>query len=396
MKKDKKTKLNKKILITGGGSGGHVSAALSIIYELDKKYSNTYKQIYFIGGKLTSEGSKSKESYEAKRLKPIKNLQFYAIRAGKLQRYLSLNTFKNLFFVLGGFIDSYKLLKKINPDLIISTGGYVTLPVCLVGYFLKIPVYIHEQTSQVGLTNLITSKVATKVFIAFKSSQKYFPKKKTIFTGNLIRAILFSKPKKTPLTQAVQKMVKAKNKYPIIYISGGGLGSHKLNIIIRQMLPYLIQKYQVIHQTGDIQQYQDYEILYKEQQKLATDLKSRYYPTKWVKEEEIGFIFKNVDMFIGRAGANTVYELGVFGIPSILIPIPWVTHNEQYHNAQALKKIGLGVILPEGELTPEKLFFTINKLNKKRHKLLKELNEGKKSKLFPIDGSKKVLKGIGL
>jgi len=350
----------KRILITGGGSGGHVSAATGLIQALLKKDPKYIDNILYVGGKLVTETGRSGQSVEQTRFEGGK-IPFIAIRAGKLQRYFNLNTIKLIFGAIGGFIDANKVIKDFKPDLIFSTGGFVSVPVCFAGWIKKKPVYLHEQTAAVGLSNKIVSRFAKKVFITFPQSAKYFPKSEVIHSGNLVRPQIWEINEKTEIAKAIKKMKEEQDKYPIIYISGGGQGAHTLNVNIRQTLNYALEEFQIVLQIGDNTINKDYEVLVKEWQKLPEKLKTRFFPVKFVKDEEIGYVFKHSDIYIGRAGANTVYEMGLLKKPSIFIPIPWVTHNEQLLNAQTLVDCGLAKILPEGELTAEKLMNEMRK-----------------------------------
>jgi len=161
------------------------------------------------------------------------------------------------------------------------------------------------------------------------------------------------------------------------------------------MLKYALGEFQIILQTGDNGLNKDYEVLVKDKATLG-NLNSRFYVTKYVSNEEIGFLFKNIDIYVGRAGANTVYEMGIFMKPSILIPIPWVTHDEQNKNAQILVDCGIGTILPEGELTAEALYERMKNMKKCIHEDTFCANKEKLKEIFVTDGSKKVLTAIGL
>ena len=379
--------LDKKIIITGGGSGGHTTAALAFVDYLDKKYSNVKEQILYIGGDLAMEGEKDGKSIEHRILEKT-DLNYEIIRAGKLQRYFNFRTIVLIFRVFGGLYDSYKILKQEKPDLIFSTGGYVTVPVCLAAKLQKIPVYIHEQTATVGLANKITSKFAKKIFVTFPESKKFFPKDRTIHTGNLVKREIFKDSDSGEIITVVKKMKRQKRKLPILYISGGSQGSHILNVTVREMIPYLIQYYQLILQTGENKVFKDFENIYKDKQKLSKKIQYRFHPIKYINSEEVGFVYKNMDLFIGRAGANTVYELGILRKPSILIPIPWTRENEQQKNAELLERLNLAKILPEGELTPDKLFIEINRAMKER----KDVDVKKVEKVFLKDGAEKILK----
>lgn len=385
--------LKKRIIITGGGSGGHVSAATAFIEGLKGRYSQVCNNILYVGGDLAMEGEKGGKSIEQKIIEQT-DIPLKIIRVGKLQRQFSIHTIRLLFRTILGIGDAKKTLKEFKPDLIVSTGGFVSVPVALAAWRMKVPIYLHEQTAVVGLSNKIVSRVAKKIFVTFKSSLKHFPKNKTILVGNAIRPDIFKTDGKGKTVDAVKDMIPFKKKFPIIYISGGGQGSHLLNITVRQMLPYLLQKYQVILQTGDNSILKDYEILDKERGKLNKEMRKKFYPVKFVNSKEIGHLFNNIDMFVGRAGANTVYEMGVMQKPSLFIPIPWVTHNEQFRNASILKDLGLAKILPEGELTSERLFLEIEKLNKGIKEMKKNIDSDKIKRLFPKDAIEKMMNSI--
>jgi len=387
---DKKT-LKKRIVITGGGSGGHVSVASSIINAIKRKYQLTNQNFLYIGGDLGMSNEKPGKSIEKRIFSKEKFNQKY-IRAGKLQRKFSLKSLYLLLRVSLGFWDSFKILKDFKPDIIISTGGFVSVPVCLTAKILKAKIYLHEQTAAAGLSNKIVGKYAEKIFITFPASRKYFPEGKTIHTGNLVRDEIFEKSGQGPIIQPLKKMLEMQEEYPIIYISGGSLGSHIINSTIKNCLTSILQDFQIILQTGDNQEYKDYQLLLKEKKKLSPNLKDRFHPVKYVGNKEIGFLLNNIDLFVGRAGANTVYEMGILKIPAIFIPIPWVTHNEQEKNAQTLKTLGLAEVLPEGELIPENLVLKIRKFYEKE----KKYNEQEIDKIFLKNARKLILEEIGI
>ncbi|HKM19948.1 MAG TPA: glycosyltransferase [Candidatus Dojkabacteria bacterium] len=386
----KREELKKKIIITGGGSGGHISAAKAIIDEIKERFRITSDNLLYIGSDLGMVGEKPGSSLDMKVMKKERINQRY-IRGGKLQRRFSLRGIYLLLRTILGFVDSYKILSKYKPDIIISTGGFVTVPVCLIGkFFFKAKIYLHEQTAAVGLSNKIVGKYAEKILIAYPLSEDYFPKEKTILTGNPVRKEVFLDSGKTPLTTKLKKMIEQQEEFPIIYISGGSLGSHLINKTIKQSMINLLQDFQIILQTGDSQITNDYNLLNLEKDKLEPELRERIFITKYVQDNEIGCVFNNIDMFIGRAGANTVYEMGLMSIPSILIPIPWVTHNEQMRNAEVLKDVGLARIIREGELTPEKLVMTTNLFaQEKRH-----VDEEKRKRIFIPNAAQKIVDNI--
>lgn len=387
---DKKI-LPKKIVITGGGSGGHISAALSIISTLKEKYSLDKDHFLYIGGDLGMEGEKPGNSLEQKLMKE-QDFECKYIRAGKLQRSFSLNGIGLLFRTILGTIDSWKILKQFKPDIVISTGGYVTVSVCLVAKLLKADIYLHEQTATVGLTNKIVGKLANKIFIAFPSSLQYFPQNRTILTGNLVRPEIFETKGNGEFAESVREMVANRDQYPIIYISGGGLGSHLINETVKESLKLLLQRYQIVLQTGDNKVFNDYKAILNIRESLDKELRARFLPITYIQAKDIGYLLNNTDLYIGRAGANTVYEMGVLQIPSIFIPIPWVTHNEQYKNAEILVNLGLAEIIQEGELTSNCLLLRIEKFLSKTRKP----NDMKMKEIFRTDANEIIMKEVNL
>lgn len=386
-----KKQLSKKIIVTGGGSGGHISAALSVISSLEERYVLDKSHFLYIGGDLGMEGEKPGNSLEQKLMKG-KGFECKFIRAGKLQRSLSFNTIKLLFRTILGLMDSYKIVKKFKPEIIISTGGYVTVSVCLIAKLFKSKIYLHEQTATVGLTNKIVGKLAEKIFISFPSSFKYFPKGKALLTGNLVRPEIFETKAQGNFAESIKGMVSNRDRYPIIYISGGGLGSHLINETVKESLKMLLQKYQIILQTGDNKVFNDYKILIGYKENLEKDLRSRFLPVTFIQAKDLGYLLHNIDLYVGRAGANTVYEMGVLQIPSIFIPIPWVTHNEQYKNAEVLVNLGLAEIIQEGELTSSCLLLRLEKFLQKT----KDVDKREIEKIFRTDAVKTILKEIEL
>ena len=344
---DSKKELQKKIIVTGGGSGGHISTASSIISAINGKYLLTNNNFLYVGGDLGMEDEKPGMSLEKKIFSSESFNQKY-IRAGKLQRKISFKSIYLLLRTFLAFFDSFKIVKEFRPDIVISTGGFVTVPVCIMAKLYKAEIYLHEQVAAIILSNKMISKIAKKIFLTFAVSSKYFPEEKTVHTGNLVRPEIFNKSGKGEIVEALKVMMEKQETLPIVYISGGSLGSHNINLTIQQALPLILENFQIVLQTGDNKKFQDYNFLKKEREKLPDELKKRLLLTKYVDKDQIGFLLNNIDLFVGRAGANTVYEMGVLMIPSIFIPIPWVPHNEQYENAKILKDLGLAEIISEG------------------------------------------------
>ena len=332
-----------------------MSPALAVIQKIRELKPET--DILYIGGRLGMEGT-GQPSIEQKVL-PKTDIPHVFIHAGKLQRRWGLTTIFLLIGVVPGFFEALYQLITFKPQVLFSTGGYVSVPVVFAAWLLRIPIIIHEQTATVGLANKIASIFAKKIFVSFPPSVKAFPKEKVEVSGN-------------PLRQEILRAVKRRNergkvKYPRkIYITGGAQGSHLINQTILDVLPRLLKEFEVYLQCGDNKLFNDYELLKEKIETLDVNLQKRCHLVKYIGSEQIGRIFADADIVIGRSGANTVNEIAALGIPAIFIPIPWVTNNEQYKNARILLNAGSAIVLPEDQLTPHK-FIELVELMKSRY-----------------------------
>lgn len=351
-----------RLVVTGGGSGGHLSPALAVIAKLKEKFvqKNERLDILFIGGTLGMEGTKGPSAEQT--VLPKTDIPHVFICAGKLQRRVSLTSSALIWGIIPGFLQSFYHLLKFKPDLIFSTGGFVSVPVVLAGWFLRIPTVLHEQTAAVGLANKIGSFFAKIVAISFLSSEKEFSKKKVVLTGNPIRPAILA----VRGVRFLRLQKETIEEYPLLYITGGSFGSHIINEVIGKILPHLLEKYVVVHQCGDNDVYQDYVKLLELKERLPKNTQLRYTLLKYLDEKQLAEVFEKTAFSISRAGANTVNELMALGIPAILVPIPWVQNNEQYKNARVLVNLGLGSILPENELTADRLINEIESFAKRQ------------------------------
>jgi len=346
--------------------GGHHNSALVVA----EKLKNDGMGIFWFGHRFTMIGDKNPSAEYLEVTK--KEIPFIEIKAGKFQP--KFRFWQNLLRIPIGFFQSLYLLIKIKPDLIVSFGGFLALPVAYGGFILGIPVITHEQTTVVGLANKLISLVAKKVFITFPSSAKFFPAKKVILTGLPIREEIFTPGKKF-----------FKNNKRTIYFTGGKQGAHVINEAVFKILPELLSKFNIIHQCGSTSLFNDLakakELFGKEKNYLVKD----YFFT-----EEIGSIYHSADFVVSRAGAHTVYELLALKKPAILIPIPWSNRNEQLKNAQMLKGLGLAEILPEEELKKGALIKKINEFGEK----LKDYQLNSNDKTINLRATEKIIEEI--
>ncbi len=382
---------DKKIVITGGGSGGHTMTAISVIEEMERRNPEILKELIFVGGSLGMEGEKNAVSLEEK-VTAQKGIKFIKIRCGKLQRSFSLRSILLLRGVLGGFIDAWRFFGKNPVRYVFSTGGYVATPVCVVAGLKRIPVIIHEQTTSVGLANKISSRFASLVLLGFESAKKYFSKKKTVFVGNTMREEVIH-PENLPedTQKVVDEFLENKKKFPIVFISGGGQGSHIISENVRLSLGKLLSEFQIILLTGDNKVNMDYDRVMRAVNSMSKLQKSRVLVKKFADASEMGKFYEIADLYVGRGGAVTICELGIKKTPSLLIPIPWVTHNEQYENAKVLENLGLAEILPEGELSPEILTLRIKQAVKKIRDGKVNADNAALSRIFVLDAAHRIV-----
>ncbi|MBI2051275.1 UDP-N-acetylglucosamine--N-acetylmuramyl-(pentapeptide) pyrophosphoryl-undecaprenol N-acetylglucosamine transferase [Candidatus Roizmanbacteria bacterium] len=317
-----------KILVTGG----HVTPALALLERLKDH------EIVFVGRKyaLESEQTLSLEYKEITR----RNIRFIHLQTGRLNRLVSTATIASVLRIPFGFFQGFRIIKEERPQIILTFGSYLAVPIAFWAYLSEIPVYLHEQTSIPGKANRFIGLFAKKIFVSFPETERFFPKHKVFLTGNPIRTSVF-KSKKKPTTFYKDR--------PVIYVTGGSLGSHGINLHLKNILPALLKKYIVIHQVGDTAKYNDYEMLLNFKEQLPERLKSFYFPKKHFLEEEIGYVYAQADVVVGRAGANTFFELISLEKPAIFIPLPWSAGKEQQKQAEIFQKEGVGEIFPQSE-----------------------------------------------
>lgn len=347
--------------------GGHLSPLLSVLQELKKQKEI---EMLVIGRKYALEGDKAL-SLEYQTIIDL-GVNFKAIKTGRLQRKWTRYTLLSLLKFPYGLIQSYLILKKFRPNIILSFGGYVALPVVLVGFILKIPIIIHEQTLGAGFSNRIASFLAKRVLISWESSRKFFPKRKTILVGNPLRPEIINSSQFSPFNFQNDK------KLPIICIMGGSLGSHAINLLVEGCIKNLLKQYIVFHQTGDAKQYRDFDRLQKLRDDLEKEYQKRYFLTKFIHAEKIGSILRKADLMISRSGINIVTELIYLGKPAIFIPLPFSQNHEQLENALFFKKLGLGEILNQEKITANQLCALINLMNKNLERYKSNAKEAKK------------------
>ena len=334
----------KKIVICGG----HLTPAQALIENLSSKKDI---KIYFFGRKYVTEGSKNL-SAEYKQISAY-NVVFKNIIAGRFARHLSKYTLISISKIPIGFIQSFLLLLAIRPKLIISFGGSISYPVIFCGWLLGIESITHEQAVVPGLSNRLNGLFVKKIYVSWKESLEYFPKEKTTVIGNLVRSSLL---------RGESKKLKQAKKHTI-FITGGNQGSHFLNSFVFKNIGKL-NSFNVIHQVGTANFKDDHD-------KAKSIKQSGYLWYDYIKPEALKSIFDSSNIVIGRAGANTVWELALFGKVAILIPLLHSAGSEQEKNASILSNAGSALVINQNIATAEKIIESIGKIQTNYGKMLK-------------------------
>lgn len=354
--------------------GGHLTPALALIDELKNQKD---LEIIFFGRKYSTQGSQN-VSAEYKQIKNL-NIKFVNIVAGKLTRKFSFHSIIYFLKIPLGFKLAFMYLLIYRPKIIVGFGGYISLPVIFAGWLLGIDSLTHEQASIPGLANKINSLFVKKIFITWVQTKKYFPQNKTNIIGNLTRDAIFTKNAKS---QGLKTFLeKSKN---LIFIGGGNQGSHFINQLTFKNLKNL-SDYQIVHQIGTAN--------YKGDHQKSLNIKSRnYFPVEYLNGMDFGAVLNSSRFYIGRSGANTVWDLASLNKPAIFIPLPHAASNEQWENAKLLDQAGSAIIINQDSATEKKFTQTINELKNSLSSY--ELKAKQFAKSLPKDAAVKLKKEI--
>ncbi|MHB8063649.1 MAG: undecaprenyldiphospho-muramoylpentapeptide beta-N-acetylglucosaminyltransferase [Ruminiclostridium sp.] len=354
-----------KVLIAGGGTGGHINPGLAIAKYI--KQQEPLAEIIFVG---TKKGLETK-------LVPREGYTLETITVRGFRRKLSFDTVLAVKELLQSFFEASRLIKKIKPDVVIGTGGYVCGPVLYVAAKKGIPTLIHESNAYPGVTNRLLAKYVNYIAVSFKDSEKYFKDTgKLVHTGNPVRQELLNANRLDVL-----KQLDISDK-PLIVVMGGSRGARKINETVAEMLNnYFKGEFNLIFSTGETQ----FEVI-----NSSIKIEDRYQ--KLVKVVpyiyDVDKVYAASDLMICRAGAITISELQTMGIPSILIPSPYVTANHQEHNARSLEKDGGAVVILENELNADILYKQICNLISNKNVLKKMAEAATKNRM--IDSVEKI------
>ena len=327
----------KKIVLTGGGTAGHVTPNIALLPALQE----AGYEISYIG------------SYDGieKQLITDFGIPYYGVSTGKFRRYLDPKNLSDPFKVIKGYNEAKKILKQISPDVIFSKGGFVSVPVVRAAASLKIPCIIHESDMTPGLANKLCIPVAAKVCCNFPETVDSLPKGKSVLTGTPIRAELF-----TGDAEEGRKLCGFNSDKPVIMVIGGSLGAAAVNQAVRDALPELLKKYQVVHVCGK-----------NKVDNLLLTLEG-YKQFDYIKED-LRHLFAMADVVISRAGANAICELLALHKPNILIPLPSkASRGDQLLNAKSFEQQGYSVVLDQDDLTTTLITQTVDSVYEEREK----------------------------
>lgn len=336
----------KKIILTGGGTAGHVTPNIALLPAL----KDAGFEVYYIG---------SYKGIERKLIEDL-NIPYFAISTGKLRRYFDIKNFSDPFRVLKGFSDAKKVIEKIKPDVIFSKGGFVAVPVIFAARRLKIPAIIHESDMTPGLANKLCIPSAYKVCCNFPETVAHLPEDKAVLTGSPIRMELFNGNRLAGLEFCDFSVHK-----PVILVMGGSQGSVAINTAVRNILPELLKNYQIIHLCGkghldpqlkDIKGYAQFEYI----------------------DKELNNLLHAADVIVSRAGANAICEFLALRKPTILIPLPAASsRGDQILNARSFEKQGYSYLLMEEDITNNALETAIEYVLKHKNDYINAMNNSK-------------------
>ena len=352
----KQTTGAKRIIFTGGGTAGHVTPNIALMEPLLREGW----EVHYIG---------SKNGIEKELIANIATVTYHGISTGKLRRYFSWQNFIDPFRVIKGYFQARRLIRQIQPDVIFSKGGFVSVPVVLGAG--KLPVVAHESDYSPGLSNRIAARFTDKVCLSFEDTLAHVAPGKGIFTGTPIRPALYSGSREKALA-----FTGFSGEKPVLLVMGGSLGAQKLNELVRAALPMLCERYEVIHLCGKGKHdcscaacgYNQYEYIH----------------------DELPDLFALSDIVLSRAGANSVFELLALNKPSVLVPLTSASsRGDQLLNANYFEKKGYATVVDQNSTTPESLVNAINEVYQQREAYAERMREDTRS-----DGTQAILEII--
>jgi UDP-N-acetylglucosamine--N-acetylmuramyl-(pentapeptide) pyrophosphoryl-undecaprenol N-acetylglucosamine transferase len=335
-----------KILFTGGGTGGHfypIIAVAEAINDLSRERKLLEPELFYA----------APDPYDREMLL-ANNIKFVPTAAGKIRRYFSILNFFDFFKTGWGIVRSVLRIFFLYPDVVFGKGGYAAFPTLLAAKLFKIPVIIHESDAEPGKVNKWAGTFAVKIAVSFPEAATHFPKGKVAFTGNPIRKSVL-----LPAREGAYEFLKLNKELPVIYITGGSQGAQALNEGVLAALPQLLERYQIIHQTGDANLA---DVTGRAKVIMGDNLNlERYHPVGYLNDLATRMTAGVSSLVISRAG-STIFEIASWGLPSILVPLPTAAEDHQTKNAYAYARAGACVVIEQSNLTPGLLVSEVDRI----------------------------------
>jgi len=360
-----------KILFTGGGTGGHVVPIIAIAREIKKIYRGDDLQLFFLGP----------QDRVGSNLLFLEGIKVKNVMAGKVRRYAGFKSFfqnlADIFIKVPiGILQSFFHIFFLSPDLIFSKGGFGSIPGVVAGKLLFVPIFLHESDITPGFANKVLRGFALEIFTSFPKTEHFSPRK-LIRVGNPIRKELLTSSKK-----AAKRVLGIKSEKPVILIIGGSQGSQRINDEILEVLPQLLERFEIIHQCGE----KSWGTIKEELKVIINEkLEPFYHLYPFLEESELRHVYAAADLIIGRAGSGTIFEIAASGKPSILVPLPEAAQNHQMKNAYAYQESGATIVIEENNFSSHFLLEKLISLFENPAKL-KEMSEKAKEFSKPEAG----------
>ena len=329
-----------RVLVSGGGTGGHIYPALAIAIQLHEKYQ---AEIMFLG---------SDDGLETA-IVPAAGFRLATIKAGRLRRYISWQTIRGVMRVPMGMLQAIGIIRKFRPQVVFTSGGYVAVPAGLAARLNRVPLFMHQQDVPPNLSNKLVAPLATRISVAFADSLAFFPARKTLQLGNPIRQAMLDVCQTAP--QEARRALGFEDQEPLLLVTGGSQGARHLNQSVCEALPDLLAHCQVLQISG--------KELYRETQELSNSilaqldepLKKRYRLVAYLNED-MPLALQAADLVLCRSGASTLSELALLGKPSILVPLPpAIGSSPQEANAEMFERKAAAIVIKDVNLKPQEL-----------------------------------------
>lgn len=334
-----------RVIVSGGGTGGHVYPALAVATLLRSQYQ---AEILFLG---------SDDGLETQ-LVPAAGFRLVTVKAGKVRRYISWQTVKGVMRIPVGAVQAIEIVRKFRADAAFTSGGYVAVPAGLAAYLNRVPLLMHQQDVPPNLANKQVAPLATRISLAFEDSRAYFPARKTVVLGNPIRQAMLDIRQVSPMVARARFGLDGEQ--PMLLVTGGSQGARHLNEVVCQALPQLLGTCQVLQISG--------KDLYNETLEQSNGilagadpaLRARYHLVPYL-DEEMPAALQAADLVLCRSGASTLSELATLGKPGLLVPLPpAIGKSPQEANAAMFERRGAGVVIKNADLEPKLLAERVN------------------------------------